>query len=255
MRCIFRLYNFEHPRLYSDPALLTEILPVLLSNNQEKLSRYRPQHCCVSEVCWLCQGIFQSHFLRTVTEQIKEEIERRSFGEYPQFKLNIRIPNIHTLRNVLLLRYLHHSTVKDRPDLTSVLYHALVAPFETNKTVEFKTVLKWLLAEQVREATGMGSTADDHPDNLVVSIELDNSDQMIEKKLMGLFVGKIGLTQKKEKVKKGRKVTVDLGLEKGEIKCNSYNIGKICALKQQDYASIFEGVKGTPDFINCLCGE
>ena len=60
---------------------------------------------------------------------------------------------------------------------------------------------------------------------------------------MRLFLGKIGLTQKKEKVKKGKKITLGLGIDNNEIKCNSYNIGKICALKQQDFTSIFEGVQ------------
>ena len=79
-------------------------------------------------------------------ESVKEEVTRGSYGEYTQFKLNIRIPNLHSIRNVLLLRHYQHCLCIFNPDWMQVMYNMMILPFETNKSVEFKTVLKWLIA-------------------------------------------------------------------------------------------------------------
>ena len=89
-----------------------------------------------------------------------------------------------------------------------------------------------------------------------ISIEIGNTDQTKEKELMQLFNGKLGLEKKKEKIKKGRRVAVDLGnFENQEIKCNAHNLGKISALKQPEFTSIMEKLGPTPKMVNYLGGS
>lgn len=33
MKCIFRIYSFEHPKIYNDPEFYVEILPSLLQDH------------------------------------------------------------------------------------------------------------------------------------------------------------------------------------------------------------------------------
>lgn len=54
MKCIFRLYSFEHPKIYNDPEFYIEILPALLQDEQQ-LNNYDAGQCCLSKFCWLCQ--------------------------------------------------------------------------------------------------------------------------------------------------------------------------------------------------------
>jgi hypothetical protein len=56
----------------------------------------------------------------------------------------------------------------------------------------------------------MTSTADDHQDNLIISIEIDFSDHQAESTVMNHFRTHLGLEKKKEK-SKGRKQCLDLG--------------------------------------------
>ena len=57
--------------------------------------------------------------------------------------------------------------------------------------------MKWVLANELVAATSMNSTADDHPDNLTVSIEQEYSDIGAEMAVMKRFRGCLGLEKKK----------------------------------------------------------
>jgi hypothetical protein len=52
--------------------------------------------------------MLQKSFSRGAVEETKKQIVDKGFGEWQQFKLNIRIPNIMLLRTLLLVRYLYH---------------------------------------------------------------------------------------------------------------------------------------------------
>jgi hypothetical protein len=108
-QCIFRLYAFEQNRLYSDTQFCLEILPTMLDvADKPLLERYDCSQCCLDRVCWLCQSMLQKSFSRGAVEETKKQIVDKGFGEWQQFKLNIRIPNIMLLRTLLLVRYLYH---------------------------------------------------------------------------------------------------------------------------------------------------
>lgn len=47
-----------------------------------------------------------------------------------------------------------------------------MVPIDRQKIVEPKTVLKWVLASTLNNGTHMNSTAEDSPDNLIVSLEI-----------------------------------------------------------------------------------
>ena len=105
-------------------------------------------------------------------------------------------------------------------------------PLESRQAVEPKSVLKWLLANEVSSLTAMRPTGDDHPDNLTVSIELDYENQEAESNVVSQLTGLLGL-EKKDKVKR-RKQRVDVSQEQS-YKCNSFNIGKICKIGQKEF--------------------
>lgn len=89
-------------------------------------------------------------------------------------------------------------------------YNILVFPFEANKFIDPKTILKWILANELNLNSEMTSSADDHPDNLVISIDQDHTNTQAETTIMNQFRTYLGLEKNKEKAK-GRKRCVDLG--------------------------------------------
>lgn len=116
--------------------------------------------------------------------------------------------------------------------MLEVYHNILVLPYENNKFIEPKLVLKWIIANELNYCTQMTSTADDHPENLVISIEQEHEDGLGESALMAKFRNCLGLEKKKEKVK-GRKQCLDLGTEAPQdYRCNANNINKIVNLKQ-----------------------
>jgi hypothetical protein len=62
--------------------------------------------------------------------------------------------------------------------------------------LEPKLVLKWLLATQLSEETGLLSTSDDNDRNLVVSLELETEEIATEAAMMKLFSSYLGLEKK-----------------------------------------------------------
>jgi hypothetical protein len=109
--------------------------------------------------------------------------------------------------------------------------------------VEHKTILKWILAHELAEQTGMGSTSDESDQNLVISVEVELQNDGSEAALMRVFSSYLGLEKKKEKAK-GRKAAIDLGEERTErganhtpihpqeYRCNANNMAKIIQLRQ-----------------------
>jgi hypothetical protein len=77
-------------------------------------------------------------------------IDEKGYKEWVQFKLNIRIPNLIILRTLVLARYLYFQAKKiNDPALSQMYYNILILPIEANKTVEHKTVMKWVLAHEL----------------------------------------------------------------------------------------------------------
>ena len=79
----------------------------------------------------------------------------------------------------------------------------------------------------------MTSTAEDHPSNLIISIEHEYLDSATESAVMNHFKAYLGLEKKKEKAK-GRKQCLDW--ERGDnhdYKCSANNMNKVLNLKQQ----------------------
>lgn len=88
--------------------------------------------------------------------------------------MNIRIPNIIILRTLVLARYLYSKILQKKdPVLSQLYYNVLLLPVESNKVVEHKTVLKWVLAHEICERTGMASTSDESDQNVVISVEVE----------------------------------------------------------------------------------
>ena len=239
LKCIFRIYSFEHPKIYNDPEFYLDLLPALLQD-PTILQQYDPSQCCLADLCWLCQGVFQKAECKATLKRIEEEVAEKGLGEYSQFKLNVRIPNIIVLRNVILVRYLYmwfcrQGLPKEEVDL---YYRILVLPFDSSKFIDPKVVLKWVLANEVNTSTTMTSTADDHPDNLVISIEQEHKDASAESLLMSHFRTSLGLEKKKDKAK-ARKQCLDVGHpEVQDFKCNANNLNKILSLKQEQFEAI-----------------
>ena len=130
------------------------------------------------------------------------QIDKKSFKNHNQFKLNVRVPNIIILRNIILARYLYNQLQKERGEPREGqslvhYYNILVYPFEANKFVDPKTVLKWILANELNLTSAMTSTADDHPENLVISIDQDYTNSQAESAIMNKFRTYLGLEKKK----------------------------------------------------------
>jgi hypothetical protein len=62
---------------------------------------------------------------------VQELVEERGLSSYLQFKLNVRIPNIILLRNIVLARYLYlwYSKQELPKELLELYYKILVLPF------------------------------------------------------------------------------------------------------------------------------
>ena len=172
LRCIFRLYGFEQPRLYSDPSFALETLPALLDCSPEAhpMRGYRAGQWGMAEVCWACAGVLQRGVVAGVAEEAVRLIGEKGYGGWGQFKLNIRIPNLIILRSLVLARRLYARARDSSPALAPLYYNILLLPVETNKAVEHKTVLKWILAHELADRTGMSSTSDESDQNLVISV-------------------------------------------------------------------------------------
>ena len=98
----------------------------------------------------------------------------------------------------------------------------------------------------------MRPTADDHPDNLTVSIELDYQTQEAESNVVSQLTGLLGL-EKKDKVKR-RKQRVEVVPEQS-YKCNSFNIGKIAKIGQKDFEHLFAPLQGEQQFWKFVSGR
>ena len=83
-------------------------------------------------------------------------------------------------------------------------------PLEIKEYVDPKAVQKWILASSLTGSSDMSSTADDHPDNLVISLEQEITDETSECFILSKFSGFLGLEKKKEKVKR-RKQVIEVG--------------------------------------------
>lgn len=181
---------------------------------------------------------------------------------YTQFKLFIRTPNIILLRHIILARYLYCQFCKENlpEEQITNYYNILVLPYQTNKFIDTKTVLKWILAGELNNSTSMTSTADDHPQNLVIFIEQQYSDEAGQSALMSQFRTYLGLQKKKEKAK-GRKQCLDLGNKEGQkehvqnYKCNGNNINKLVNLKQTDFKNVLEKIKNIEQFWQFINGN
>jgi hypothetical protein len=95
--------------MYSDPSFYIEILPALLDLQPEDeiFKSYHVGQCCLTEICWSCESIFQKSYLKHIVNEVKILIKEKGFTEWQQFKLNIRIPNIIILKNLILVRYIY----------------------------------------------------------------------------------------------------------------------------------------------------
>ncbi len=58
-------------------------------------------------------------------------------------------------------------------------------------------MLKWILAHEITKATELSSTADESPNNIVISFELELLNNDVEAPLMALFNSYLGLEKKK----------------------------------------------------------
>lgn len=56
IKCIFRLYGFEQPKIYNDSEFYLEAIPILLQLDFDhpSLKSYDPGQCCLERCCWLC---------------------------------------------------------------------------------------------------------------------------------------------------------------------------------------------------------
>lgn len=152
LRCVFRLYGLEQPRLYSDPAFAVEVLPCLLEAAPDSplLRKYHPAWWGTAEICWACAGVLQRGVISSLNAEAVRLIEEKGYGDWGQFKLNIRIPNLIILRTLVLARYLYSQALKCKDNaMIQLYYNVLILPVETNKVVEHKTVLKWVLAHEL----------------------------------------------------------------------------------------------------------
>jgi tRNA U54 and U55 pseudouridine synthase Pus10 len=119
-------------------------------------------------------------------------------------------------------------------------------------------VLKWVLAGAFNSSTQMTSTAEDHPDNLTISLEQDYTDLTAETTLMNSFRGYLGL-ERKEKAKH-RKQAIDLGDGKAkdraqDIRCNASNVAKISNLKQHQFQPLLAAIVKPADFWRLVLGR
>lgn len=131
MKCIFRVYGFEQPKIYSDHSFYIEILPSLLDlpAEDELFRSYHVGQCCLTEICWACESIFQRSYLKDIVSEVKDQIKARGYDNWTQFKLNIRIPNIIILKNLILLRYIYSQVrVKKDDELDKMYYNILILP-------------------------------------------------------------------------------------------------------------------------------
>ena len=238
LKCIFRIYSVEHPRMYNDPELYLELLPGLLGKEWEQLmGDYDLMQCCMNKLCWMCEGVFQQKYLHDTVSEVKDLIAQKGFEDYPQFKLNIRIPNIILLRNIVLTRYIYHGLTQEEgisKDELNLYYSVLVLPWENSQFIDPKTILKWILANVLNSATSMTSTADDHPNNLIITVEQEHADHLSEAIVVSHFRSSLGLEKKKEKVKY-RKRCIQVEKEgkddKQDYRCSSSNMAKIVKMK------------------------
>lgn len=95
---------------------------------------------------------------------------------------------------MVLSRYLYSHALRSKDQaLIQLYYNILILPIESNRTVEHKTVLKWVLAYELAELTGMGSTSDESDQNLVISVEIELQNDGSEATLMRVFTSHLGL--------------------------------------------------------------
>ena len=79
------------------------------------------------------------------------------------------------MRKIIFARHIYYRYGKMdlQQEELAFYYNLLVLPLDSQQPiVEPKTVLKWLLASILNNNTHMTSTAEDSPDNLVVSLEI-----------------------------------------------------------------------------------
>lgn len=137
-------------------------------------------------------------------------IEAKGFDNSQQFKLNIRIPMIIILKTAFLTRYVYEELAQRSTEAECLKYYnILVLPLESNKAVECKVVLKWIISNELNNITKMTSTSEDSFDNLTISIDQHYNNNKVESAVMKRFNFLLGLEKRLKSKNKGKKV--DLG--------------------------------------------
>lgn len=81
LRCVFRIYGFEQPRLYYDPAFAIEVLPFLLDRPAEKLLKeYQTSQWCMTETCWACVGVLQRGMVNEIVTEVQRLIGEKGYS-------------------------------------------------------------------------------------------------------------------------------------------------------------------------------
>jgi hypothetical protein len=148
--------------------------------------------------------------LNATVKEILSLIEAKGFDNSQQFKLNIRIPMIIILKTAFLTRYVYEELAQRSTEAECLKYYnILVLPLESNKAVECKVVLKWIISNELNNITKMTSTSEDSFDNLTISIDQHYNNNKVESAVMKRFNFLLGLEKRLKSKNKGKKV--DLG--------------------------------------------
>jgi len=68
--------------------------------------------CGVGKSCWCCEEMFQRSYLIRAVEEVQKQISQRGYDDWQQFKLNIRIPSLIVLKNLILAHYLYSCLIR-----------------------------------------------------------------------------------------------------------------------------------------------
>lgn len=210
VKCVFKMYNFEFPKIYSDVGLYLEILPKLIPDGETLMTRFNVVQCGLTSYCWVCESIFQKSYINATVDEIIELINQKGHISARQFKLNVRVPNIISLKQAFLAQYIYQELKAAGIDAheLKLIYNVMIVPFETNRSLDAKVILKWLLSNELNNRTNMTSTSEDSDLNLTISIDQNYSGHAVETSIMRCFSGILSLEFKKIK-KSHKKVHID----------------------------------------------
>jgi len=114
------------------------------------------------------------------------------------------------LKTAFLTRYVYEELAQRSTEAECLKYYnILVLPLESNKAVECKVVLKWIISNELNNITKMTSTSEDSFDNLTISIDQHYNNNKVESAVMKRFNFLLGLEKRLKSKNKGKKV--DLG--------------------------------------------